>query len=55
MKNIKYLVAFLGFTILATITSCSPEDDIQNPKLIIPALAEDFSIGAEDNTVLNTI
>lgn len=52
--KIKNIIAVLGTFALLASTSCSPEDDIRNPNLNTPAFSEDFSIGAIDNTDLNT-
>jgi hypothetical protein len=46
---------FASFIAIITFSSCSPEDDIQNPNLIPLTFSEDFSKGAVDNTNLNTI
>jgi hypothetical protein len=52
--KIKNSIAVLGIVSLLATTSCSPEDDIRNPTLNTPAFTEDFSVGAADNTDLNT-
>ena len=53
MKSIKSLL-LITVIILITAIGCSPEKDIQNPTLATVLLSEDFSVGAVDNTLLNT-
>ena len=53
MKKIKSLFLLLVL-ILVAITGCSPEKEIENPFLTPLLLAEDFSVGAVDNTLLTT-
>lgn len=53
MKSIKSLL-LINVIILITAIGCSPEKDIQNPTLATVLLSEDFSVGAVDNTLLNT-
>jgi hypothetical protein len=54
MKTNKLLL-FFGFISLISLSSCSPEDDIRNPNFTPLIFAEDFSPGAVDNTILNTV
>lgn len=54
MKIIKNILAVLSVLSITAVVSCSPEDDIRNPNINVPAFSEDFSIGAVDNTDLNT-
>ena len=49
------LFLLLSMVSLISLTGCSPEDDIQNPNFTPLLFAEDFSVGAVDNTILNTI
>lgn len=53
MKTNK-LFAILGFLFMATLSGCSPEDDITIPNFTPLLFAEDFAVGAVDNTVLNS-
>lgn len=53
MKTIKSLFLLIGIA-MVSLTSCSPEKDITNPRLTNVILSEDFSIGAVDNTLLTT-
>ncbi|WP_395054447.1 choice-of-anchor J domain-containing protein [Flavobacterium sp.] len=53
MKTNKIFL-LLSIISLLSFSGCSPENDIQNPTLKQALFIEDFSIGAVDNTVLNT-
>ena len=53
MKKIK-LSSLLLVIAMLLFMSCSPEKDITNPTLTNVLLSEDFSVGAIDNTILNT-
>ncbi len=53
MKTNKIFL-LLSIISLLSFSGCSPEDDIQIPNLIQALFIEDFSVGAVDNTVLNT-
>lgn len=53
MKTNKILF-ILGFVAIVSFTGCSPEDDIKTPNLAPVLFAEDFAVGAVDNTILNS-
>lgn len=53
MKKNKIL-SILGLIALISFSGCSPEDDIKNPYLRPMIFMEDFSVGAADNTELDT-
>lgn len=53
MKTNKIFL-LLSIISLVSFTGCSPEDDIKNPNFTPLLFSEDFSVGAVDNTVLNT-
>ncbi|WP_394759233.1 choice-of-anchor J domain-containing protein [Flavobacterium sp.] len=53
MKTNK-IIMILGVATLLGFASCSPEQDIKNPDFTPLTFAEDFSVGAVDNTELNT-
>lgn len=53
MKTNK-LIIFLSFILVVSLSGCSPEDDITIPNFTPLLFAEDFAIGAVDNTTLNT-
>lgn len=48
------IISILGLTALLSFSGCSPEDDIKNPYLRPVMFSEDFSVGAVDNTILDT-
>lgn len=52
MKTNKILF-ILGFASIVSLTGCSPEDDIKTPNLAPVLFAEDFAVGAVDNTILD--
>lgn len=53
MKTNK-LIAFLSFILVISLSGCTPEDDITIPNFTPLLFAEDFAVGAVDNTTLNT-
>jgi hypothetical protein len=52
--KINNLIKIFGLTCFSFVASCSPEDDIKNPNFTQSTFSEDFSVGAVDNTILDT-
>jgi hypothetical protein len=52
--KINKIFFILGFVSIASLTGCSPEDDQTIPDLSPLVYSEDFSVGAVDNTILDT-
>jgi hypothetical protein len=52
--KINKILFILGFVSIVSLTGCSPEDDQTIPDFVPLVYTEDFSIGAVDNTILDT-
>lgn len=51
--KINKTLSILGLVSFLSLVGCSPEDDIKNPDFTPLIYAEDFSVGAVDNTILD--
>lgn len=52
--KINKIFFILGFVSILSLTGCSPEDDQKTPDFVPLVFSEDFSIGAVDDTILDT-